>query len=75
MMHLYSEESEWNMLEVLGKGLGDQKKGRAIIADNLKERCRQEVMNVCGGGEGGGEREEAFLHCQIISRRDAGRKL
>ena len=45
--HLYSEESEWNMLETVGKRLGQQSnKDRLVITDEDKAKCRQELLKV-----------------------------
>ena len=54
--HLYSEDSEWNMLETVGKGVVElsTSKQRTVIKDEDKAKCRKELMKVRGGGREGG---------------------
>lgn len=71
MEHLYSEESEWNMLDVVGKGAEQDTPTNLIIADSVKESCRQELLNVsyvrtwAGQGQGTETRLAGLLGAPI----------
>lgn len=45
-MHLYSEDSEWNMWETVGKDLMDMDNNKVAMTDKDKARCRQELLKV-----------------------------
>lgn len=49
-VHLNSEESEWNMLQLIGEECLVKDKKGTLISEDIKEKCRKELLQVCSKG-------------------------